>query len=1394
MVSLDKSNRMAGTRERRLLVLKRPEGQCSLQPVETHDSIKDPVNKLDKQVAELKRKQMSAKQNSSPRNRLNNIYTVLNNMQSKPVADSLNFVDLTTEPHYGSNKSMVNLSPNSSKITKRRSNKSQVSSVSDSILKVAPTPLTIPSVDSNNYHSNLNAKEGAIKRSSNSKTTENSPPNEISTDGNIPVLRPMKAAAVNMFDSIPDSNTAEIDISVEVPDSSQSQNGKTENGIGNTRKENSINKVENDREASTAKHNEHLFSSPVKITRQKKQVAFSSDIESSSFTSSPIKEKSNQPQIPKSILKSKESVDSLPAVSIEELLKRDLSKNDSWPPGFVLQIPDEYPDVQKVVYKCVCGLSDKQFTKQYEVYATLNHLIKRNNKITTNPNIFTKEIVKNIVLSIKNDLNILVSDLKNGSNAFKLRTSSQGIKLLSLLNQLTNEIEELPVVYDLCIKILKNENISKSLASSFFQLIKIMPESLSDKVEGIITSLIQMKYFLSATVTCEKLNILKRFILLHPKIASKCNYQILSHVFYSILNTDVPSYNRILFSSISVLTVLARNDESKFVITKILSEELEDSSSFIKSSSGTELLPWMTISQAICETLKYLIHLQLYPQAAKIWAYLLYMVSYNKKNFIIENWNMYTYFQSVFTQLYTIPQGLPLALEAWKSIIYNFQMVSVKEWSDEQLKNKLDSILSPFENIQLKMNDSTYLIQWTEYEGYIVLYCRIFYAIRLKMENSNESQNCLLIKAILKPLCHLKEWDEHLEYILQVLFTSDRYVYNEVAETCFWLSDYEKWRSRILPLPKGIFKNAKNFSVILETVKKMSTRSIEFVSNMLNLLVYIPLENLKLSVQFSDYRKIADISIDLIGYIFDVHFEMIENGGEQEAKLLFNIIENADEDLLFLSGGVSLMTILFNKFRVCRRSEFIVSFIILCRMKFDQMKLFSSCLLSNVYENGELLLDDNVNNLFPHFLHYPIDLRKVSLSENDKAKLVENLNCCFEVFISTEHGCKRYDSLVVFIENSKINDILSKELRYVLFLNLLQCYNNVLTSTYRFYEVTPVLFLHHALEKFDNDDRDHDISIGTEFVKFLKGLPKIETIPDDWILEIGPKLECLVYSDMEFDNKAIGVLRLIESRLPMRFVSKIKKLAIRRKVHDFPFLRNVLGQEIVDVEGSNDELEGDVGNDTLNLDEIEETAEDQEEKGGGEKEKEREEEEISDVLSTQVISTSIEDCDISFVQTDEEDTSMIISSQEGQIVVSDKDQEATPVGDLKSFIIDSIQIQGSVDEKSVRLPSSTEVLSNDDLGEAFPARRTRSYTRRVEMEILNHEDEDSFRKRQKRKEKKERKGKEKQKADIVDTRADMDQFRTLLRKLSEVPLIIENGDKQELETELITLLMKLKKG
>jgi hypothetical protein len=1355
-----------------------------------NNSSHDSLSKLDKQVANLKRKKKNINSLGSPNKTSIKMFSLPNPLSnSDSINNKVNILN-NTKPSVKSKTACINNLGS----TKYKQNFTSLNSF-DSEISLSNSSLSGNNSKINNRTNYLTTSELLIPDTQVIETfsTKDGKNNDVASK-----IRPEKAGSVNMFDSIPLANIMNNDSSVEVPDSNHSQESINLNSFSK-QLISSIGK-------NVVEHDSHLFSSPIKkvsTSKQKKQVVFSSDIDKSPISSSPIK--SQNTIEPRSILKSNDIENELSGfLSIDQILTLDLSESNSWQEGVVLQIPHDYNNLKKVIDECSNGLISKNFTRKYEVYATLNHLLKANTRSVEDlNNFFNDQNVKNIIMSVEKDLIKINKDLKQGTNAFQLRLASQGIKLVTLLSYV-RILTNLDQVYDLIINILRNENIPKSLVSAIIQFLKTITEGYYNKMEKATIAIIQMKYFSSSSITSEKLNLLKKFIILKPALLNNCNYQILSHLLYSILNTDVAGYSKILLSSISVLTCIARNGESKLVMAKLLSEEIESSFTSFNQNSSTKFQSWMTIGHAICETLDYLIYIELYSHAAKIWTYLLYMTCYNRPSFNISKWelNTFSYFKKTFMNLFTKPQGFVFAIESWKVIIYNFQIMSIKNQSDDELKTIIDLLMLPFKMTNVESIDHK-ISQWTYHQGFIILYSRIFYALRLHMEESlNESHQAILFEAMLTPLMNLEEWDLNYAFILQMIFTADRFIYVEPAESCFWLSDYEKWKSRIIPIPKKMFKNEKIFNIIIKTADKLSNTSLDLVSNFIDICIFEPLASLKLKSTFKEFMTIADLISDFLIEVFQKYANQITN-----AKQLFRLIENTDADFIFLADSnlTYLMTRLLNCLKENNQIEVVNDFIKLCEKKFGKDKLFISCLISDLYNNEKLILDDddnNNNNNIPYFLHYTIDLiefkfdgENFELTALEQGKLINNIKQMAIVLNNSNFEIK-FELLINFIRDSNIFQILNDEFRFNLFTVVFEIYNKNQNDLLFFYKIVPESFLEYALFKFNK--KNNTLKNAENLITFISKFTDFKYLPEYWISLIGSKLVYLLHPDLQFEEWFVIYSKELESRLPKKFIQKVKKLAFKKNCLNFPLIRSTV--KLVDNDNNRNDLTEDNDGEVINMQLINEN-------------------------------TSFTENDLENKSNNDLYTRIIESSNHENKDEDDKEKgEPIAVENLKSFIIDSIQIDGANEEPTIRIASSPEkmpIMENLSV-ETSPAKRTRSQSNMIEFESL---DEWSAKRRkqlrlERKIEKRERKERRRRsrsrsieienqyeysginesiahgeddteyfKNDIMEiSETDMDQFRILLKKMNQQPILIEKLEKEELEIDLVSLLLKLKKG
>lgn len=1293
---------------------------------EPHTNKENSLQKLDKKFADMKRKQRHMVFNGSPKTKQSKINTLLYNSNSLPSTpiQSGNTNTLAIEEHHTSLSPSFLSSSRKLKIAK--------------ISKFSPLKRTLSSFLSNSNCSSKFGKSGI---------------SEMIQD--IQIINNKESSPLhNQNAENKETNTINVVGTNSSPLNATSQTPAYSLNIGyNTDIERNL---------------PELLSSPLTTTfipRLKKQVAFSSDVESEPFSSSPIKGVT-----PRSILKVSDADLFDNFLSLEEVLKQDLTKNESWQHGFVLQIPPDHPNLTKILATLGAALENKNFTKQYEVYATLNHLIKSNPKILSSYTFLTRDVLKSIVSTVKDGLTQLTHTLQNGSNAFKLRASSQGLKLVSLLNLSIMLMPDISTIYDVVLELMKNEFISKGLAISILQFIKVLPEGLYPKMEALSVGLIQMKYFPSASISAEKLNILKRFIVLQPALLSKCGYQLFSYVLYSIMNTDVPAYSKVLNSAISILTCSARNGESKVVLYKLLSEKLKSSFSSLKSNVETGLKSWMTIGQALCITLKYLIHLQFYPQTAKTWSYLVYMVSYNRKDFSLEKWDIFRCFMDVFQTLYLKPRGAAFMIEAWKSVVYNFQTACIKDWSADQLKEKLDSVLLPFEFIQLPINNEL-VNQWTVHQGYVILYCRLAYSMRLHMEMThNEEHHALLLEAMLKPFAFLKEIDATATIIMKTIFTSTRHIYNEPADHCFWLSDVEKWKSRISSIPKTLVRNKIVFSIVIKLAWQLFKTSLNLVTHFVNLCIHASLDNLKLTFPHKEYCATTVMAADLI-------LELIENIDLQSVKIeeAFGLLEKADSNLIYSKKNHDdeyFLVKLFNKIKR-KRNKVLPKLVSLCKSNFDSPKFALICLLS-----------DNIHTTdFPNY-EYDSDLcecfeqEKIKLSAKEEEIIIKNLQLLLE---NPDFFQENYTRFVQFLELSKFLMCLNPISRFELFQSIIENETTQQNITF-FYLVTPDSILELILELFTNDN--DDANYGQKLANFLFYFTNLDAIPPSWIAIIGNKLTHLIHPELTFDSSLVESIYFVLSKLPINTLNRFKKMAKKRKLTGLAASSLFCNKQSDTVKSSIDESF----------------------------EKSRTTYCVADIQTQEI------DDDTIVIDTDLKETSEIV------FINVEDEVNLMPVADMKSFIIGRMKDnEKAASVESPFSPQKAVSILNDV--QVSPAKRTRS--RHTYTDEFTLDEWDIVRKKRKRErkrdmqERRERKIREDVRNRSVESEAessevdlpihnnqldssenestvsdlpnpDLIQLRVLLKRLNAADFNLRKETKKDLEKDLITMLTKLK--
>lgn len=289
-------------------------------------------------------------------------------------------------------------------------------------------------------------------------------------------------------------------------------------------------------------------------TPVRKQVIFSSDVESPSILSSPLRSSFE----PKSILKQRQhDLSSSPSKETDSYNKQlyiNLSQNESWSSGQIIQLSPKSVQTDSVLTQCIQALLTKGFVKRFECYATIHYILKNNSVQFLSPILF--EYSKKLVNIIIVDNSITkTGQLVDLSDAFQSRLTTVSIKVLSLLSSHPKEynIEDTEIHRALryISFLLQNESLPKSVCSAVLQVIKdhksIDTPLPNPIIESILQSLLVVQNFSSFTITVEIVSILADFINKYKGIMTKHSTRWMSFLLSTFLEYgSIPSAQRIV--------------------------------------------------------------------------------------------------------------------------------------------------------------------------------------------------------------------------------------------------------------------------------------------------------------------------------------------------------------------------------------------------------------------------------------------------------------------------------------------------------------------------------------------------------------------------------------------------------------------------------------------------------------------------------------------------------------------------------------------------------------------------------------------------------------------------------------------------------------------------------
>ncbi|CCE81519.1 Piso0_002178 [Millerozyma farinosa CBS 7064] len=442
-----------------------------------------------------------------------------------------------------------------------------------------------------------------------------------------------------------------------------------------------------------------LDSSPLKsqgsprIRNGKKTVAFSKQLVVNSPEESPAFSRNKDSMVDstprKSILKSSSSneinmkhIESpLSSKSGRDKRRQSAEHPSFWQQGHIVQLEPNSTQIPSLIKGCVFVLGQKHFSKRFEVYATLNHIIKTNSFSIIAKVLISKPItvsspdkknrvpgstdgtsyLQSLCTHIRRDIisieeHLFSDDDKENSNTsrndpFLVRTLCQSLKLINSLitdpelNQ-NLSLEDIYWFYEHACTIIVKEEITKTLAIPYLSIIKDVRQpsrkkrqtiEVQDTIEKFplraLESLIEMKSFASSSIIIERFHALKNLISNFPQSLQRCIDKWFQYYLFNLCDYESPFFSKYNFTGLSIfneiINIILENEYYSGKFSSIFNMKVARS---IKSISydGTLIIPEITqgseLKSAFVLVLNSLRESQHYRFAMEIWSDLSFLM------------------------------------------------------------------------------------------------------------------------------------------------------------------------------------------------------------------------------------------------------------------------------------------------------------------------------------------------------------------------------------------------------------------------------------------------------------------------------------------------------------------------------------------------------------------------------------------------------------------------------------------------------------------------------------------------------------------------------------------------------------------------------------------------
>ena len=358
-----------------------------------------------------------------------------------------------------------------------------------------------------------------------------------------------------------------------------------------------------------------------------------------------------------------------------------------------------------LVEGCLSVLSDRNFTRRFEVYATLNCIV-RANPTSTLIELFVGDkaddllqkpllIVKHIINDIEIEEKIFDTELNKENESptkgdpFKIRIVTQALKLLNsfVSNPELNTfitIEDISWIYEHASEMLVNPNISKAVVSPYLSIIKdckLSPtcrkELFSNHaiLEKMLFGVLNVNSFPSSSLVTERFTCLKNYIVNFPDfMASNISYWF-EPLILNLCNMIHPVYMKCLGVGVHCLLEAAKCflnslPVHSFVLNQLSSPVTNKAKSFTSDpefSKNLNRLQSVRLSEFVVCKLEELIHVD-HKLAMDMWMALTLLVGAEQ----FDKWTDINLWLNVPSYCFSLgPEATALSLFCWRAVCFN---------------------------------------------------------------------------------------------------------------------------------------------------------------------------------------------------------------------------------------------------------------------------------------------------------------------------------------------------------------------------------------------------------------------------------------------------------------------------------------------------------------------------------------------------------------------------------------------------------------------------------------------------------------------------------------------------------------------------------------------------